>query len=182
MTVFCILKINIQCSSFWRVYTSGFSFSLPVVAKSCIVWVGHTTTLLERLGTSFGLVAMAKMPMPILYCLRQSHLAPEKLILNLFVLGLYEKSTTIQVLDVTPFLECWLIRPGKCTSIRLFRQTTVIYPHRHFCVTKRFGEEECDAQAEWWFFTSWANSWIVCIFLRFWKGGRRRRNDFKTAV
>ena len=56
-----------------------------------------------RLGTSFGLVAMAKMPMPILYCLRQSQLAPEKLILNLFVWGLCEKSTTIQVLDVSLF-------------------------------------------------------------------------------
>ncbi len=49
----------------------------------------------------------------------------------------YEKSTTIWILDVTPFLEGWLIRPGKCASIRLFRQTTVIYPHQHCFVWRK---------------------------------------------
>ena len=50
-------------------------------------------------------------------------------ILNLFAV-LWKEHRNINILDVTPFLEGWLIRPGKCASIRLFRQTTVVYPHR----------------------------------------------------
>ena len=83
----------------------------------------------------------------------------------------------INILDVTPFLEGWLVRPGKCVSIRLFRQTTVVYPHRQLflCDEKILREMmlklndvcDCDEQFSW-------IVWVcVCFFLE-----RRRRNDF----
>jgi len=82
-------------------------------------------------------------------------------ILNLFAV-LWKEHRNIKILDVTPFLEGWLIRPGKCVSIRLFRQTTVVYPHRQLflCDEKILREMmlklndvcECDEQLSWIFF------------------------------
>jgi len=79
-------------------------------------------------------------------------------ILNLFAV-LWKEHRNISILDVTPFLEGWLIRPGKCVSIRLFRQTTVVYPHRQLflCDEKILREMmlklndvcDCDEQFSW---------------------------------
>jgi len=79
-------------------------------------------------------------------------------ILNLFAV-LWKEHRNISILDVTPFLEGWLIRPGKCVSIRLFRQTTVVYPHRQLflCDEKILREMMlklndvcvCDEQFSW---------------------------------
>ena len=79
-------------------------------------------------------------------------------ILNLFAV-LWKEHRNINILDVTPFLEGWLIRPGKCASIRLFRQTTVVYPHRQLflCDEKILREMmlklndvcDCDEQFSW---------------------------------
>ncbi len=97
-------------------------------------------------------------------------------ILNLFAVS-WKEHRNIVILDVTPFLEGWLIRPGKCASIRLFRQTTVVYPHRHCCVRRKDIKGD-DAQVGRCFvFCHEQLSWIiwVCAFA-FWE--RRRRNDF----
>jgi len=97
-------------------------------------------------------------------------------ILNLFAV-LWKEHRNINILDVTPFLEGWLIRPGKCVSIRLFRQTTVVYPHRQLlCATKRFKGN--DAQAERCFVIVMSNLVEFFLVVRFAFLERRRRNDF----
>ena len=97
-------------------------------------------------------------------------------ILNLFAV-LWKEHRNINILDVTPFLEGWLIRPGKCASIRLFRQTTVVYPHRQLflCDEKILKEMMlelddvclCHEQRSWII-------WVCVCFLR----REEEENDF----
>ena len=125
---YCQWTLTIQCW-FWSFCDTSYFFSVFVVAKShvCI-----TRTLF--CCKNFWWVCLT-----ILDCIFVCNLnrRVRLVILNLFAV-LWREHRNINILDVTPFLEGWLIRPGKCASIRLFRQTTVVYPHRQLlCATKR---------------------------------------------
>ena len=151
-TSICQWTLTIQCW-FWSFCDTSYFFSVFVVAKShvCI-----TRTLF--CCKNFWWVCLT-----ILDCIFVCNLnrRVRLVILNLFAV-LWKEHRNIKILDVTPFLEGWLIRPGKCVSIRLFRQTTVVYPHRQLflCDEKILREMmlklndvcECDEQLSWNFF------------------------------
>jgi hypothetical protein len=59
-------------------------------------------------------------------------------------------------------------------SIRLFRQTTVVYPHRQFLYQKDLGREGVQVNQIFCFNRNFVSGVIELLFLRF-AGLRRRR-------
>ena len=143
---YCQWTLTIQCW-FWSFCDTSYFFSVFVVAKShvCI-----TRTL-------FCCKNFWWMCLTILDCIFVCNLnrRVRLVILNLFAV-LWKEHRNIKILDVIPFLEGWLIRPGKCASISLFCQTTVVLSTSTIVFVRRKDFKGNDAQAERCLWLRWA--------------------------